>query len=81
MCIHCALVRLEGCECFPLNPYCGLNRRWVTGTVGLLVTGLTIAYVRPALGFGFWFGLAFGSALVEATRESQRQQDPLIHGR
>ena len=41
-----------------------INSRWVTGAVGLLVTGLTIAYVRPALGFGFWFGLAFGSALV-----------------
>ena len=41
-----------------------INTRWVTGAVGLLVVGLTLAYVRPALGFGFWFGLAFGSALV-----------------
>jgi hypothetical protein len=41
-----------------------LNSRWVTGAVGLFVVGLTIAYVRPALGFGFWFGLAFGSVLA-----------------
>ena len=41
-----------------------INSRWVTGAVGLLVMGLTIAYVRPLFGFGFWFGFAFGSALV-----------------
>ena len=39
-----------------------VNSRWVTGAVGLLVVGLTLAYVRSA--FGFWFGLAFGSVLV-----------------
>ncbi len=39
-----------------------INSRWVTGAVGLLVIGLTIAYVRSS--FGFWFGLAFGSVLV-----------------
>lgn len=39
-----------------------LNSRWVTGAVGLLVVGLTLAYVRST--FGFWFGLAFGSVLV-----------------
>jgi len=39
-----------------------INTRWVTGVVGLLVVGLTLAYVRSV--FGFWFGLAFGSALV-----------------
>ena len=39
-----------------------INSRWVTGAVGLLVIGLTLAYVRST--FGFWFGLAFGSALV-----------------
>ena len=39
-----------------------INSRWVTGAVGLLVVGLTLAYVRNV--FGFWFGLAFGSALV-----------------
>ena len=39
-----------------------INSRWVTGAVGLLVVGLTLAYVRNL--FGFWFGLAFGSALV-----------------
>ena len=39
-----------------------INSRWVTGAVGLLVVGLTLAYVRST--FGFWFGLAFGSALV-----------------
>jgi hypothetical protein len=38
-----------------------LNSRWVTGAVGLLVVGLTLAYVRST--FGFWFGLAFGSVL------------------
>ncbi len=38
-----------------------INSRWVTGAVGLLVMGLTIAYVRSL--FGFWFGLAFGSVL------------------
>lgn len=38
-----------------------LNSRWVTGAVGLLVVGLTLAYVRST--FGFWFGLAFGSIL------------------
>ena len=39
-----------------------VNARWVTGAVGLLVVGLTLAYVRSQ--FGFWFGLAFGSVLV-----------------
>ena len=39
-----------------------INSRWVTGAVGLLVIGLTLAYVRSP--FGFWFGLAFGSVLV-----------------
>jgi hypothetical protein len=39
-----------------------INSRWVTGAVGLLVVGLTLAYVRNV--FGFWFGLAFGSALL-----------------
>ena len=39
-----------------------INSRWVTGAVGLLVIGLTLAYVRSS--FGFWFGLAFGSVLV-----------------
>jgi len=39
-----------------------INSRWVTGAVGLLVVGLTLAYVRSQ--FGFWFGLAFGSVLV-----------------
>jgi len=39
-----------------------INSRWVAGAVGLLVIGLTIAYVRST--FGFWFGLAFGSVLV-----------------
>ena len=39
-----------------------INSRWVTGAVGLLVVGLTLAYVRNL--FGFWFGLAFGAALV-----------------
>ena len=39
-----------------------INPRWVTGAVGLLVVGLTLAYVRNV--FGFWFGLAFGSALA-----------------
>ena len=38
-----------------------INSRWVTGAGGLLVMGLTIAYVRSL--FGFWFGLAFGSVL------------------
>ena len=38
-----------------------INSRWVTGAVGLLVLVLTLAYVRST--FGFWFGLAFGSAL------------------
>ena len=38
-----------------------INSRWVTGAVGLLVIGLTLAYVRNL--FGFWFGLAFGSVL------------------
>jgi len=38
-----------------------INSRWVTGAVGVLVVGLTLAYVRSA--FGFWFGLAFGSVL------------------
>ena len=38
-----------------------INSRWVTGAVGLLVVGLTLAYVRNL--FGFWFGLAFGSVL------------------
>lgn len=39
-----------------------VNSRWVTGAVGLLVVGLTLAYVRST--FGFWFGLAFGSILL-----------------
>ena len=39
-----------------------INSRWVTGGAGLLVMGLTLAYVRSAFGFGF--GLAFGSTLV-----------------
>ena len=39
-----------------------VDSRWVTGAVGLLVIGLTLAYVRSV--FGFWFGLAFGSVLV-----------------
>ena len=39
-----------------------IDTRWVTGAVGLLVVGLTLAYVGNR--FGFWFGLAFGSALV-----------------
>ncbi len=39
-----------------------INSRWVTGAVGLLVVGLTLAYVRNP--FGFWFGVAFGSVLV-----------------
>ncbi len=39
-----------------------INSRLVTGAVGLLVVGLTLAYVRST--FGFWFGLAFGSVLV-----------------
>lgn len=39
-----------------------VNSRWVTGAVGLLVVGLTLAYVRSV--FGFWFGLAFGAILV-----------------
>ena len=39
-----------------------INSRWVTGAAGLLVIGLTLAYVRST--FGFWFGLAFGSVLV-----------------
>ena len=39
-----------------------IDTRWVTGAVGLLVVGLTLAYVGNP--FGFWFGLAFGSALV-----------------
>ena len=39
-----------------------INSRWVTGLAGLLMIGLTLAYVRST--FGFWFGLAFGSALV-----------------
>ena len=38
-----------------------INSRLVTGAVGLLVVGLTLAYVRST--FGFWFGLAFGSVL------------------
>ena len=38
-----------------------INSRWVTGAVGVLVVGLTLAYVRSI--FGFWFGLAFGSIL------------------
>ena len=38
-----------------------MNSRWLTGAVGLLVVGLTLAYVRSS--FGFWFGLAFGSVL------------------
>ena len=38
-----------------------INSRWLTGAVGLLVVGLTLAYVRSS--FGFWFGLAFGSVL------------------
>ena len=39
-----------------------INSRWVTGAAGLLVVGLTLAYVRSIFGFGF--GLAFGVALV-----------------
>ena len=39
-----------------------VNSRWVTGAVGFLVVGLTLAYVRSV--FGFWFGLAFGAILV-----------------
>lgn len=39
-----------------------INSRWVTAAVGILVVGLTLAYVRSP--FGFWFGLAFGSVLV-----------------
>ena len=39
-----------------------INSRWVTGAIGLLVVGLTIAYVRSVFGFGF--GVAFGLALV-----------------
>jgi hypothetical protein len=39
-----------------------INSRWVTAVVGLLVIGLTLAYVRSA--FGFWFGLAFGAVLL-----------------
>ncbi len=39
-----------------------IDTRWVTGAIGLLVVGLTLAYVGNQ--FGFWFGLAFGSALV-----------------
>ena len=39
-----------------------INSRWVTGATGLLVAGLTLAYVRSTFGFGF--GLAFGLALV-----------------
>lgn len=39
-----------------------INSRWVTGAAGLLVAGLTLAYVRSTFGFGF--GLAFGLALV-----------------
>ena len=38
-----------------------INSRLGTGAVGLLVVGLTLAYVRST--FGFWFGLAFGSVL------------------
>ena len=41
-----------------------INSRWVTGAAGFLVVGLTLYYVRPMFGFGFWFGLAFGSVLV-----------------
>ena len=39
-----------------------INSRWVTGAAGLLVIGLTLAYVRSTFGFGF--GLAFGAALL-----------------
>jgi hypothetical protein len=39
-----------------------VNSRWIIGAVGLLVVGLTLAYVRST--FGFWFGLAFGSVLL-----------------
>ena len=39
-----------------------LDSRWVAGAVGLLVIGLSIAYVRST--FGFWFGLAFGAVLL-----------------
>ena len=39
-----------------------INSRWFTGAVGLLVIGLTLAYVRST--FGFWFGLSFGFVLV-----------------
>jgi hypothetical protein len=39
-----------------------IDTRWVTGAVGLLVVGLSLAYISNP--FGFWFGLAFGSALL-----------------
>jgi hypothetical protein len=39
-----------------------INSRWLTAAVGLLVMGLTLAYVRSV--FGFWFGLAFGAVLL-----------------
>jgi Peptidase M50B-like len=47
-----------------------INTRLVTGFIGFVVVGLTIAYIKPTQGiFGFGFGLAAGAALLYVAKQ------------
>jgi Peptidase M50B-like len=44
-----------------------ISTRWVIGAIGVLVVGLTLAYVRGPFGIGF--GLTFGSVLLLSAKK------------
>ena len=44
-----------------------ISTRWVIGAIGVLVIGLTVAYVRGPFGIGF--GMAFGSVLLLSAKK------------
>lgn len=44
-----------------------ISTRWVIGAIGVLVVGLTIAYVHGPFGIGF--GMAFGSVLLLSAKK------------
>ncbi|MFV2007233.1 MAG: M50 family metallopeptidase [Longimicrobiales bacterium] len=44
-----------------------ISTRWVIGAIGVLVIGLTLAYVRGPFGIGF--GMAFGSVLLLSAKK------------
>ncbi|GMR12553.1 MAG: hypothetical protein BMS9Abin29_0743 [Gemmatimonadota bacterium] len=44
-----------------------ISTRWAIGAIGVLVLGLTIAYVRGPFGIGF--GMAFGAVLLLSARK------------